>query len=206
MNIPFEKSVFINCPFDSDYVPLLRPLLFTVLYFKLTPRLSLENANSGEARLGTIVQLIKESKFSIHDLSRCCAKKKGELFRLNMPLELGLDIGCRKFMRRRWSEKTCLILETERYRFQKTISDMSGSDICAHRDDPEEIVRVTRDWLIQEAGVLPASASKVWGAFQDFMAANYDRLLNEGYNSMEIDKLPVMELHTHMAGWIAANV
>jgi hypothetical protein len=28
--MPFHKNVFVNCPFDSDYLLLLRPLLFTV--------------------------------------------------------------------------------------------------------------------------------------------------------------------------------
>jgi hypothetical protein len=29
----FESNVFINCPFDDDYKALLRPFIFTVLYF-----------------------------------------------------------------------------------------------------------------------------------------------------------------------------
>jgi hypothetical protein len=28
----FARNVFVNCPFDKDYTPLLRPLLFTLLY------------------------------------------------------------------------------------------------------------------------------------------------------------------------------
>jgi len=28
----FDKNVFINCPFDQEYLSLLRPLLFTILY------------------------------------------------------------------------------------------------------------------------------------------------------------------------------
>ncbi len=28
----FERNVFVNCPFDTQYVPLLRPLLFTIIY------------------------------------------------------------------------------------------------------------------------------------------------------------------------------
>lgn len=27
----FSRNVFINCPFDAEYVSLLRPLLFTVI-------------------------------------------------------------------------------------------------------------------------------------------------------------------------------
>src|SRR6266404_2208861 len=28
----FSKNVFINCPFDSEYNSLLRPILFTIIY------------------------------------------------------------------------------------------------------------------------------------------------------------------------------
>ena len=46
----FSSNVFINCPFDSDYVPLLRPLLFTVLFLNLNPRIASERFDSGEAK------------------------------------------------------------------------------------------------------------------------------------------------------------
>jgi hypothetical protein len=89
----FEESVFINCPFDDEYTKLLRPLLFTILFLGKSPRLTLERSDSGKARIDKIVELVQDSKFGIHDLSRCCATAKGELYRLNMPLELGIDLG-----------------------------------------------------------------------------------------------------------------
>lgn len=39
----FETNVFVNCPFDDDYLPLIRPLLFTIIYLGLTPRITLES-------------------------------------------------------------------------------------------------------------------------------------------------------------------
>lgn len=36
----FNTNVFINCPFDNDYYPLLKPLLFTVIFCELKPFLS----------------------------------------------------------------------------------------------------------------------------------------------------------------------
>jgi hypothetical protein len=67
----FEKNVFINCPFDNDYyIPLLRPLLFTIIYLGYNPRIATESFDSGEIRIQKIGKLIKDSKFSIHDLSR----------------------------------------------------------------------------------------------------------------------------------------
>jgi len=84
----FEKSVFINCPFDADFEPILQAVLFSVIYLGFLPRLASERNDGAENRLEKIRGLIEASKYSIHDLSRCQAKRKGEYFRLNMPFEL----------------------------------------------------------------------------------------------------------------------
>jgi hypothetical protein len=34
--MPFHKNVFVNCPFDSDYLSLLRPLLLLVHFMAAT--------------------------------------------------------------------------------------------------------------------------------------------------------------------------
>ena len=91
--LSFEQNVFINCPFDDAYMPLLRPMVFCVYRVGLRPRIALERHDSAEARIEKIIELIQNSKYGIHDLSRIKADKAGEMFRLNMPLELGIDIG-----------------------------------------------------------------------------------------------------------------
>ena len=199
----FERNVFINCPFDEEYEQvLLPPLIFTVLYLGLIPRIALESSDASEPRIEKIIRIINESKFGIHDLSRCKALKEGEIYRLNMPLELGLDIGCRRFKEGEWRTKRCLVLETEKYRYHAAISDLSGSDIFAHADDPKLVVRGVRNWLVQEAVVVPKSASTIHGAFLDFTAANYARLQAEGYKDSEINALPMMELKSSMEKWL----
>jgi hypothetical protein len=92
----FDTNVFINCPFDNDYRQLLLAVIFTALYLGYKPRLSLERADSGENRIDKILDLIIESKFGIHDLSRIESQKGNEHFRMNMPFELGIDFGCKK--------------------------------------------------------------------------------------------------------------
>lgn len=47
----FEKSVFINGPFDEEYFPLLKTLLFTIKKLNFIPRISLERNDSGKVRL-----------------------------------------------------------------------------------------------------------------------------------------------------------
>ena len=37
----FDQNVFVNCPFDEEYLPLLRPLLFTIVYLGFRPRIAL---------------------------------------------------------------------------------------------------------------------------------------------------------------------
>jgi hypothetical protein len=62
-------SVFINCPFTTDFRPLHEAIVFAVLACHFRPRSALEAGNSGDTRLDKIVRLIKESGYSVHDLS-----------------------------------------------------------------------------------------------------------------------------------------
>jgi len=74
---PFDRCVFVNCPFDTDFARLLRPLVFCILDLGLEPRIALERLDSGEQRVEKIIELIESSKFGIHDLSRLRAMKRG---------------------------------------------------------------------------------------------------------------------------------
>jgi hypothetical protein len=47
----FETSVFLNCPFDDEYLPLLRPILFAIIDLGFTPRIALESLDSGKPRI-----------------------------------------------------------------------------------------------------------------------------------------------------------
>jgi len=98
----YDRNVFINCPFDDKYFELLQTLVFTIIYYGFKPRISLKNSDSGQPRLEKIVQLIYDSQYSIHDLSRLQSKSANENYRLNMPFELGIDYGLRKFNQEFW--------------------------------------------------------------------------------------------------------
>ena len=74
----FEKNVFINCPFDADFESLLRPLIFTIVYLDFNPRIALEDSDGSVNRAAKILKLIRESKYSIHDLSRIKSFNKNE--------------------------------------------------------------------------------------------------------------------------------
>ena len=133
----FDQQIFVNCPFDEEYSPLLKALVFTILECGLVPRLASDEADSGRVRVEKIRALIQSCRLSIHDISRVGPLQEGDLPRFNMPFELGLDFGCRFYGSRRLTTKQCLILEQERYRYQKVLSDISGNDIRAHEAAPK---------------------------------------------------------------------
>jgi hypothetical protein len=166
----FRRNVFINCPFDSEYHSLLRPLLFTVVYLGFNPKIALETSDSGEVRINKICSLIRDSKYSIHDLSRLQARQAKEFYRLNMPFELGIEYGCRQFSSNHLREKRCLILEKDRFDYMKALSDLSGVDIKSHGNEPAGVVREVRNWFVETVGLRGVrSPTFIWYKFSDFM-------------------------------------
>lgn len=202
-NNGFHKNVFINCPFDSEYVSLLRPLLFTIIYLGYQPRIASENFDSGEQRISKICSLICDSKFSVHDISRIKSAKRGELYRLNMPFELGLDYGCRAFKNdKNAKQKRCLVLEKEQYQYKIALSDLSGIDIKKHGNEPEEIIRQTRNWFVENGLGKTASATTIWVEFNEFMADFYLQIEKEGYKDKDLQMMPVPEYITYIKEWL----
>lgn len=203
MTTNFETNIFINCPFDKEYDSLLRPLLFTIVFFGFTPRIASERGDSLELRITKILELIKTSKYSIHDLSRLQAKKKGEISRLNMPFELGIDYGCRLFSSDHLTTKKCLILEARRYKYMEALSDLNGVNIKAHKNTPAEIVTVMRNWFSGTVGLrnLP-SPTRLWEHFTEFTSDFYDKRKAEGFTDDHLNMMPVPEYIDHMKEWI----
>jgi hypothetical protein len=193
------KNVFINCPYDDHYFILLKPLLFTLIYIDLKPQIS-ETSDSGEIRLHKIKSLMSESKYSIHDLSRMESVKSGDLPRFNMPFECGIDFGI-KLTNPDKRTKKFLILEKEQFRYQKVISDISGNDIKAHKNDPEQVVKVIRDWFKPINPKIPRH-KQIWLAYAEF-EFDYEEILNsEGYDPKDIHALTFSDIIENMTIWI----
>ncbi len=202
----YEKNVFINCPFDNEYLPLLRTLLFTILYHNFEPRIAKENSDSGIPRIEKIKNLIAESKFSIHDISRIQSIKKKEYYRLNMPFELGIDFGCRLYSGIAHSGKRFLILEKESYRYMKAFSDINGFDIKSHKNEPQEVVRAVRDWFVETVNYKGAkSTAKIWYNFNDFMANLFDEKIKDGFSHSDIDFMPIPEFIENIKIWLISK-
>ncbi len=143
----FEKSVFINCPFDTKYInELLKPILYLTIKNGFKPRLSLEISDSGQLRLDKITDIIKGCKYSIHDLSLVKSKKANEFARMNMPFELGIDYGLRKCGLDPLNTKQFLILEAVKYDYMKAVSDINGFDIKVHGNSTERLFQCLYSW------------------------------------------------------------
>lgn len=93
----YDYDVFINCPFDFEYRPMLDALVFVVHDRGFQARSTLEIDDSGRVRIENIVALIQECCYGIHDISRTELDRANKLPRFNMPLELGLFLGASRF-------------------------------------------------------------------------------------------------------------
>jgi len=199
----FSKNVFINCPFDDEYKSLLRPLLFSLLYLGYIPRIALESSDSLQQRITKITALIEDSKFSIHDLSRSVAPKNRRRPRLNMPFEMGIDYGCRLFKEGCSKDKRCLILEKDKYTVLKIFSDLAGVDIEKHGNDPNQLVRKVRDWLLVNDLGKADAPTKIWDTFTEFWTDFYAKREKAGYVGEDIENMPIPEYITYAKEWLA---
>jgi hypothetical protein len=142
-----NNNIFINCPFDKPYIEnLLKPMLYAVIDIGFEPQLALNRSDSSENRLDKIVELIKNSEYSIHYLSLIKSSKIKEYYRLNMPFELGIDYGIKISD---MPNKKFLILEAEKYEYQKALSDINGWDIKCHNNNTDEIIKCVRSWCAE---------------------------------------------------------
>jgi hypothetical protein len=197
--------VFINCPFDRRYTPLFNAIVFAVQDVGFRPRCALEASNAGQFRLNKIMDIIAECKYGIHDLSRTELDVASELPRFNMPLELGLDLGCRRFGRSHHQEKVCLIMDIEPYRYRQFISDISGQDIQAHNGEERKVIEIVRDWLRLELDphtVIIPSGARLYRRYQEFhhaLPAICAKL------NWEAESLPFADFSFAVATWINVN-
>lgn len=198
----FEKNVFVNCPFDAEYEPILQAILFCLVRFGLSPRIATERSDAGETRLAKIKELIEASKFSIHDLSRCQSREAGEFARLNMPFELGLDFGCQAYFGEPQDQKMILIMEEKPYRYQATLSDLAGSDISVHEGEYAKAIRKVRNWLVGMGTFENVGAARVVGEYEDFLKWFLEEQLKLGSSEEDILDIPTAELLAGMLRWV----
>lgn len=167
----YDTSVFINCPFDPGYRPLFQATVFAVYDCGFDPRCALEIYDSGQVRIDKIMRLIECCRYGVHDISRTEADAINGLPRFNMPLELGIFLGAQRFGNGRHKNKSCLVMDRERYRYQKFLSDIAGQDIWSHDGQISKVISTVRDWLSTATGGKPLpGGGRIAERFANFSA------------------------------------
>lgn len=163
--------VFVNCPFDRQYQPIFEAVIFAIHACGFYSRCALENSDSDQVRLDKIIRMIGECELGIHDLSR--ADTHGQLPRFNMPLELGLFLGAQKFGGKKNRHKACLVLEGERYQYQRFISDLAGVDPAAHFNQPQKQLELSANFCPGIVRAIPCREGIVYWSFTVTSAASF---------------------------------
>ena len=198
-----ERDVFINCPFSADYQGYFQATVFVVIRSGFTPRCARENDDGGEVRIDKICRIIADSRYGIHDISKTEPDPGSGLPRFNMPLELGLFLGARKYGGRAQSRKKTLILDRELYRYQTFMSDIAGQDIHAHGGDVHRMIEEVATWLRDQARDPEVPGGRA-------MAAEYARFSDDlaaiaAVKRLEPDELTFKDLTAIAAEWILAE-
>lgn len=193
-------DVFLNCPFDADYAPIFEAIVFTIYGCRFRPRSALEMDDASETRIDKLYRLIEQCRYGVHDLSRTELDPEHGLPRFNMPLELGLFLGAKRFGDEAQRLKRCLVLDVERYRYQKFISDLNGVDIQDHGGAPERAIARTRDWLATVSRRKLAGGQRVTKAYEAFRA---DLPALAAAADLEAGGLAYVDYETLVVGWLA---
>ncbi len=167
----YNDNVFINCPFDDEYKSLFNAMVFAIHDCSFVARSAQETEDGSQVRIDKIYTIIAECRYGIHDLSRTELDEKTCLPRFNMPLELGVFLGAKRYGEKDQQRKSCLILDKELYRYQKFISDISGQDVKSHENNPKEVIHLVRDWLghASRRTSIPSGGS-IWTRYQEFQS------------------------------------
>jgi hypothetical protein len=166
VSTPIRRNhVFINCPFDSAYKPTFDAIVFAIYDLGFVARSALEIDDGTEVRLAKVERIIEECRHGVHDISNVALDANTGLPRFNMPLELGLFLGCKRFGDEHQRKKVCIILDRDPYRYRQYISDISGQDIHSHGGTHAQAISEVRNWLatINSCREAPTSLSDTIG-------------------------------------------
>ena len=192
-------DVFVNCPFDDAYEPIFRALIFAIYACEFRPRTARELDDAGQARIEKLYNLIGECRFGIHDISRTELDAVSNLPRFNMPLELGIFLGAKRYGGTPQKAKRLLVLDVEPFRYQRFISDLAGIDIHAHNGNPERALRETRNWLANVSRRTLPSANRIANLNRHFLA-DLPALAEE--LDFDPESIPYVDYERIVVGWL----
>ena len=166
----FEHCVYVNCPFDDEFLPLLHAILFAIHDCGFVARIAVEDEGSNETRLDKIVRLIRDSRLSIHDISRVELTVHGALPRFNMPFECGLALGAIRYGEPRGRD--FLFMSALPGQDRETLSNLGGQDPAVHHNEPRAAIEAVRSFLAAKNGhaVRTPGVQAIWERYQAFGA------------------------------------
>jgi hypothetical protein len=165
-----NRDVFVNCPFDEQYAPMLRAIVFSIIDCGFLPRCALEKSDASEVRIQKIYRIIQDCRYGIHDISRTELDYHSKLPRFNMSLELGIFLGAKFIGANDQRTKACLVFDQHPHRYQMYLSDVAGQDISWHSNEPKEVVRRMRDWFSSLVDTHIPTSGFVWDRYTTFLA------------------------------------
>jgi hypothetical protein len=142
-----RDSVFLNIPYDKKFEPLYLAYLVGVTELGLSPKAT-SGIPGGQARIERIFELVQSCRYSIHDLSRVELDRKSPATpRFNMPFELGLSVAWAKLNpgRHSWA-----VFESKKFRMQKSLSDLSGTDCYIHDGTIKGVMRQLSNYFSRD--------------------------------------------------------
>jgi hypothetical protein len=158
--------VFLNVPYDNQFERLYLAFIAGLSAFGLIPRTTLE-IPGGERRLDRIAALVRNCRYSLHDLSRVeLDNRRPATPRFNMPFELGLAVAWQKMARRR---HTWFVFETRLRRAEKSLSDLSGTDIYVHDGTVRGVFRQLCNALVRVRH--PPTVGRMLAVYRDLARA-----------------------------------
>lgn len=201
----YDRSVFINCPFSSDYQRLFRAILFCVFACGYRPRCAFEVSDGTENRLSKIEAIIRQCRLGIHDISFMGLDGKTKLARMNMPFELGLFLGAKRFGTGLQGRKAAIVFDRSAYRYRAALSDISGQDIHAHGRSVDRTINEVRNWLNsfnQSPKDIPGGAhiARQYGKFVRQLPAAAKK------QHLRLRELTYADICRAMEGWIEENL
>jgi hypothetical protein len=149
------RGVFINCPFDSAYKSCHRAVLLSVVACGLQPRSALESGTTSVPRMKRVSDALRESSFSIHDLTRAYGDPSSGLARFNMPFEFGMAFLLTETQRESEGCHDWLGLLPDANPHGEFISDLAGYDLVCHDGRPDSLIPPVLAWLSTRNGQPP---------------------------------------------------
>lgn len=200
----YDRSVFINCPFDAAHQPIFHAILFAVHDCGFHARTALEPDDGGEARMTRTLRIIGECRYGVHDISRVPLDAGSGLPNFDVPFRLGLFLAAQRFGLREQKTKRSVVLDVDRYRYQVSCTDLAGQDVRAHANDPVRAVAAVRSLLATALGGrarVPGTAAIAarYGEFRAELPELCEALF------LATDALEFVELRSLMAVWLARH-